>query len=190
MPEHKIFYISDWHYGHENVIRFDDRPFASLRHMNGTLISRWNDTVGPDDMVYVLGDMFWCQQEEAEGVLEALNGKIFLIKGNHDRIWGGKFRKRLSGVLDYAEISDEGRHVILCHYPILTFKNHMRGWCHLYGHVHNSEEYDMVESFRKTMEKRQKLPLRMYNVGCMMPYMDYTPRTLADILILNGERGI
>lgn len=188
MPDERFFYISDWHYGHENAVRFDDRPFSDVRHMNRTLISRWNNVVGPEDAVFSLGDMFWCPMEEAEAVLEQLNGKIYLIKGNHDRIHGGKFRKRFSGVLDYAEISDNGRKIVLCHYPILTFKNHMRGWYHLYGHVHNSKEYDLVKAFQKTLETEQKLPLLMYNVGCMMPYMDYTPRTLDEIIILNeGE---
>lgn len=186
----KNFYISDWHYGHRNVIQFDDRPFADVNHMNATLEYRWNLAVSPEDTVYALGDMFWCSQEEAEAVLGRLNGKIVLIKGNHDRVHGGVFAKRFSSIRDYAEINDEGRRVVLCHYPIPTFKNHMRGWFHLYGHVHNSKEDALILDFRRRLEREQQLPCRMYNVGCMMPYMDYTPRTLDEILILNGEADI
>ena len=185
MPDPKTYYISDWHYDHDNVVRFDGRPFKSIEHMNWNLINRWNSVVMPEDTVYVLGDMFWCGQEEAEQVLSLLTGKIVMIRGNHDRIHGGGFRKRLSGVYDYLEVSDAGRKVILCHYPIPFFKNHMRGWLHLYGHVHNSKEYEMLEEFRRHVEKEQGLPLQMYNVGCMMPYMDYTPRTLDQILEAN-----
>lgn len=50
------FYISDFHFGHKNVIKFDHRPFESVDEMNSTLIANWNDTVGHNDNVYVLGD--------------------------------------------------------------------------------------------------------------------------------------
>ena len=53
----KQFYISDWHYGHANVIAFDNRPFKSLLEMDEALVDRWNAVVSPGDIVYVLGDM-------------------------------------------------------------------------------------------------------------------------------------
>lgn len=51
----KQFYISDWHYGHANVIAFDNRPFKSLLEMDEALVDRWNAVVSPGDIVYVLG---------------------------------------------------------------------------------------------------------------------------------------
>lgn len=77
----KQFYISDWHYGHANVIAFDNRPFKSLLEMDEALVDRWNAVVSPGDIVYVLGDMFWCKAQDAIPILSSLKGQKFLIKG-------------------------------------------------------------------------------------------------------------
>ena len=85
------------------------------------------------------------------------------------------------------EVEDDGRKVVLCHYPIPCYKNHFYGWYHLYGHVHNSFEHNMMEHNRYLMEELYRKPCEMYNVGAMMPWMNYTPRTLDQIL--NKARG-
>ena len=59
MSERKVFFTSDLHFGHENAIRFDNRPFKSIEEMDTELIRRWNEKVGKGDLVYVLGDMIW-----------------------------------------------------------------------------------------------------------------------------------
>ena len=186
----KKFYISDWHYGHANCIAFDNRPFPDVKTMNEMLISNWNNAVSPGDVVYVLGDMFWCKQAEAMPVLEKLNGTKFLIKGNHDRCNDGAFIKQFAKVTEYLEVKDGDRHVVLCHYPIVCFKNHYHGWYHLYGHVHNSFEYNMMEHDRYLMRELYEKPCNMFNVGAMMPYMDYTPRTLDEILLGNEVHNL
>ena len=179
------FYISDLHYGHENIIAFDGRPFLSVEQMNETLVKNWNEAVDPGDIVYVLGDMFWCKASEALPVLKSLNGQKFLVKGNHDRCNDGKFLKEFVKVNEYMEVEDNGNKIVLCHYPIPCFKNHFYGWFHLYGHVHTSFEYNMMETVRRQMQELYERPCRMYNVGAMLPYMDYTPRTLDEICAAN-----
>ena len=72
----KQFYISDWHYGHANVIAFDNRPFKSLLEMDEALVDRWNAVVSPGDTVYVLGDMFWCKAQDAIPILHSLKGTM------------------------------------------------------------------------------------------------------------------
>lgn len=176
------FYIADWHYGHNNILAFDNRPFKSVDEMNESLIARWNSVVKPGDLVYVLGDMFWCGPLAALPVLDALNGEKFLVKGNHDRCGDQEFQKRFTGIDEYVEVKDNGRDVVLCHYPIPCFKNHFYGWYHLYGHVHNSFEANMTEHDKFLMEELYGKSCAMFNVGAMMPYMDYTPRTLDEIL--------
>ena len=183
----KRFYISDWHYGHANCIHFDNRPFPSVEKMNAALVSRWNAAVSPGDIVYVLGDMFWCGGEEATRVLQHLNGVKFLIKGNHDRCNDTTFKKQFAKVTEYLEVEDEGRNLVLCHYPIPCFKNHFYGWYHLYGHVHSSFEWNMMQHDKYLMEELYGKKCKMYNVGAMLPYMDYTPRTLDEIL-QNAEK--
>lgn len=178
----KKFYIADWHYGHTNVIAFDNRPFLSIEQMNETLIRRWNGVVESGDIVYVLGDMFWCSASVAIPVLQKLNGQKILIKGNHDQCNDARFLKKFVKVNEYLEVEDGGRKVVLCHYPIPCFKNHFYGWYHLYGHVHNSFEANMMEHTKYLMQELYGHQCLMFNVGAMMPWMDYTPRTLDQII--------
>lgn len=89
------YFIADWHYGHANIIAYDNRPFKSVDEMNSELVKRWNEKVSKGDIVYVLGDMFWCKSSEAVPVLRQLNGQKFLVKGNHDRCNDGVFRREL-----------------------------------------------------------------------------------------------
>ena len=133
------------------------------------------------DTIYILGDMFWCKDDEAIQVLDRLNGHKILVRGNHDSD-SSKFTKVFDRVVDYLEIKDEGRHVVLCHYPIPCFKNHFYGWYHLYGHVHTSFEWNMMEHNKYLMEELYTKQCQMYNVGAMMSYVDYTPRTLDEII--------
>lgn len=80
------------------------------------------------------------------------------------------------------EVDDDGRKIVLCHYPIPCFKNHFYGWYHLYGHVHKSFEHEMMEHDKYLMQELYGKQCQMFNVGAMMPYMDYTPRTIDEIL--------
>lgn len=178
----KQFYIADMHYGHKNCIDFDNRPFFSVDEMNRELIDRWNSVVSDGDTVYVLGDMFWCGQDTAIAVLNSLNGTKILIRGNHDRINSEAMAKCFYAASHYMEIKDGDRDVVLCHYPIPCFKNHFYGWYHLYGHVHSSFEHNMMEHTKQAMTALYDRPCKMFNVGVMMPWMDYTPRTLDEIL--------
>lgn len=183
----KKFYIADWHYSHANCIAFDNRPFKNVDEMNAALIERWNKVVSAEDIVYVLGDMFWCKTSEAISVLDKLNGQKFLIKGNHDRCNDSTFAKKFVKIADYLEIDDDNRKVVLCHYPIPCFKNHFYGWYHLYGHVHTSFEYNMMEHDKYLMKELYGKQCNMFNVGAMVPYMNYTPRTLDEILNVQKE---
>lgn len=95
--------------------------------------------------------------------------------------------KEFVKVTEYLEVKDNGRTVILCHYPIPCFKNHFYGSFHLYGHVHNSFEWNMMEHDKYLMEELYTKPCQMFNVGVMMPWMDYTPRTLDEIIAANSH---
>jgi len=179
------YYIADTHFGHENIISFDNRPFKTVEDMTEEIVSRWNKRVSAGDTVYVLGDMFWCGISESIPILDRLNGQKFLIKGNHDRCNDSRFKKEFVAITEYKEVDDDDKKVVLCHYPIPCFKNHFYGWYHLYGHVHTSFEANMMEHNKFLMEELYGKQCQMYNVGCMMPYMDYTPRTLDEIIEAN-----
>lgn len=175
------FYIADWHYNHANILSFDNRPWVSVEAMNEAMIANWNAAVGKGDMVYILGDMFW-HKNDAAPVLDRLNGQKVLILGNHDWRFSGDLQKKFVKITEYLEVEDDGRHVVLCHYPIPCFKNHYYGWYHLYGHVHNTFEWNMMEHDKLLMQELYSVPCWMFNVGAMIPYMNYTPRTLTEII--------
>ena len=80
----KVFFTSDTHFYHGNIIRFCNRPFKDVEMMNETIISNWNNTVGQDGIVFHLGDFCLGGSAEWSKILDRLNGKIYLIMGNHD----------------------------------------------------------------------------------------------------------
>lgn len=172
-----IFYISDTHFGHKNILKYDNRPYFTVAEMDADLIKRWNNAVKPTDTVYHLGDFSWLKPAEESEILQQLNGTKILIRGNHDY----KPTAEWSEVLPFAEIVDNGRHVILSHFPIASYKNMTHGYYHLYGHVHNSFEDGLFDAYRRAWEKHYEKQMRSFNVGCMNPLMDYTPRTLDEI---------
>lgn len=82
----RIFVVSDTHFGHENIIRYCARPFTSNEEMNSVLVKNWNNTVGPKDTVYFLGDMSFGRDSRPAGYwAKKLNGNIVFVPGNHDR---------------------------------------------------------------------------------------------------------
>lgn len=137
-----IYFISDTHFGHENVIRFCDRPFGNAHEMNEALINNWNSKVKGHDTVYILGDMFF-RCENVEEVLLQLKGKKHLIVGNHDSSWMNKMdlNKYFLSVNNMLETTDGIRAITLCHYPMLTWKHQMRSFM-IHGHIHNNTNAD------------------------------------------------
>ena len=183
------YYISDLHLGHANAIRFDNRPFENVEQMEEEIVRRWNDRITPKDTVYILGDFCWQTSNSWIPILKKLKGRKVLIRGNHDpKHIEGKLRKLFDDVKDYKEISDNGRRVCMCHFPILHY-NHSRNRNSymLCGHVHGTEENDMLERWREELRNQRATDGlgncgQIINVGCMMPYMDYTPRTLDELI--------
>ncbi len=181
-----IYYIADLHLGHENVLAFDKRPFQSGEEMTEVIVNRWNGRIAKDDTVYVLGDAFWKNEAQSMATFRRLNGHKHLICGNHDRI-KGNLGRLWESISQYEEIQDGDKRVVLCHYPIPFYNGQHRGSVMLYGHVHNSREYDLLEKWKKELRKK-KIPTLMINVGCMLPYVDYTPRTLEELLAANAAK--
>ena len=185
----KTFFISDLHFGHKKVLSYDNRPFTAIEDHDRELIARWNRTVSDADDVYILGDISWHNAAKTAEILQSLKGSKHLIIGNHDEdlLISKAVRDQFVEITDYKELPlDKHLRIVLCHYPIPCFKKHHRGWFHLYGHVHVSFEANMMEHLRYEMETLHEAPCNMYHVGCMMPYMNYTPRTLDEIIAACG----
>ena len=138
----KIFFTADHHFGHKNIIKFANRPFASVEEMNKALIERWNAKVGPDDEVYHLGDVGLCSQGKLRKILERLNGKIYLIRGNHEKS-AEACHSRFEWIKDYHELvvddpdQERGQQlVVLMHYAMRVWNVSHWGSYMLYGHSH------------------------------------------------------
>lgn len=179
------YFISDLHFGHTNCLAFDNRPFITIQQHDEYIINAWNKTVSVEDDVYILGDISWYSSTKTIDIFKQLNGNLHLIRGNHDShvLKNPELRKLFVEIVDYKELFiDKKTSIVLCHYPIPCFKNHFYGWYHLYGHVHNSFEWHMMEYTKRQMAELYDKQCKMYNVGAMIPYMDYTPRTLEQII--------
>lgn len=132
-----VYFTSDTHFGHTNIIEYAKRPFSSVDEMNEGLVERWNSVVSKDDTVYHLGDVSFMSPNNTLPFLERLNGKIHLIVGNHD---SKKMLNlsRWSSVHDLLEISLDGYKIVLCHYPMAAWNGSGKGSLMLFGHMHNS----------------------------------------------------
>lgn len=130
-----IYFTSDLHLGHENAIKFQNRPFKSVEEMNKTLICNYNSVVQPNDTVYILGDLaFKIPVDEADRLISKLNGRKYLVRGNHDKRYDESLFEEIT---DYKEIGEYSEHFILMHYPMLEWKRQHRGSIQLHGHMHN-----------------------------------------------------
>lgn len=153
-----IYFTSDLHFYHANVIKHAKRPFSTVEEMNAVLISNWNKVVQESDEVYILGDVTMKGASFAAEVLRQLNGRKYLIKGNHDRFADqqsfdcGLFE----WIKDYYELTYQNQRFILLHYPIAEWNHFYHSAIHLHGHQHNYSDYNL--------QNRQN-GLRRFDVG-------------------------
>ena len=132
MPE--IYFTSDLHFSHENIIRYCYRPFSCADEMNEKLISNWNELVRDKDEVYVLGDVVWFASDL--DLLDRMRGKKYLILGNHDNK-NASYKKYYQWVEKLETIKINKQKIVLCHYPMRAWDGSFHGSWHLHGHVHS-----------------------------------------------------
>lgn len=137
-----IFFTSDTHFRHFNIIKYCTRPFTSTEEMDEVLIKNWNEKVPKDGLVYHLGDFAWGSISRWEQIREQLNGEIILIYGNHDDHFLGNKRiyKLFKEVVPQKKIWIGKTCIYMNHYPFLCFGGAYKGldavW-QLFGHVHS-----------------------------------------------------
>lgn len=131
----RTWFTSDLHLGHENIIRYCNRPFESARQMDAAIIANWNAVVRPDDDVYVVGDFVHGGDRSAQSYLSELLGRKHLIPGNHDKN-NTRTASGWTSVNEYLEISVDKTFVVLCHYGLRTWRRIARGSLMLHGHSH------------------------------------------------------
>ena len=132
-----IWFTSDLHLFHHNILKYCNRPFKNVDDMHKTIIKNWNECVKPKDKVYLLGDVTYGNKENTLKILNQLNGTIVLIKGNHDR-GINKVKERFETMHDYLKIKVDNEKIILFHYPILSWDSNYKKSIHLHGHCHGN----------------------------------------------------
>ena len=199
------YYIADTHFFHGALnAKMDMRGFAGEEEMNEYMIEKWNGKVRKKDEVVILGDFSFGGVEETTALLQRLQGKLFFILGNHDHVITNKRMdvSRFGWIKHYAELSDNGRKVVLCHYPIMCYNGQYRlersgapKTYMLYGHVHDTMDQRLLERFEaitratKTMNsagEEQFIPCNMIN--CFCKYSDYEPLSLDEWIALDRKR--
>lgn len=174
-----IWFTSDLHFDHRNVLRFCDRPWDDEKEMGNGLVENWNNTVGDNDIVFILGDVFWFNDSHSiKKVLSKLKGKnIYIIPGNHDDFKSyhrvDDDRINLCEDVVVTWITREGKklqEIWLSHYPMMTWPHRENGAYQFFGHIHSKPD--------KNEGVDQDLPLHwnQLDVGC--DYWDYKPVSL------------
>jgi calcineurin-like phosphoesterase family protein len=159
----RAWFISDTHFCHPSILYFRpkrreaagitleelqaDKIAATKKH-DEWLIEKWNNTINRCDYVYILGDFCLGNREYTERLLQRLNGKKFLVRGNHDKSckgleryfeWVGDIKECKFNYNQYKFIDpNETFCVEMCHFPMVAWNRRTHGTCHLQGHVHGA----------------------------------------------------
>lgn len=188
--DQKLFFTSDLHVGHKNVLKFCNRPFLDIKDMSAGLIANWNSVVRDYDIVFDLGDMFWFDsRHEIKKFVGKLNGRrIYKVPGNHDMD-----SKKLFELCDPGKVEvlddintlwvtgllegNKSLEIVVCHYPLATFP-HFEHAIQLFGHIHSGplsdNEVDIPGKDLILKEGKQ------YDVG--VDNNDYRPVEIREIL--------
>lgn len=143
-----IYFTSDTHFNHDRAFIWEPRGFGSIAESNQTLFDNWNAMVSPDDDVYMLGDFFLgIDLEFIQHTLDHLNGKIHLIRGNHDTNAKMDLYRNSDKVVEIADalwFDYQDRHFYLSHYPALTANlndSPETAVFNLHGHTHSKKRF-------------------------------------------------
>lgn len=179
----KIFFTSDNHFNHVNIIKLCNRPFTDVEEMNKKLIENWNKVVSNDNTVFHLGDFAFGGFSTYESIRPHLNGNIVLITGNHDiRNINVQNQQRLYKMFEWVgemlTIHIEKRPIILSHYPLRCYPDK---YYNLFGHIHSGPNSTNIDVLKNTFKATQ------YDVG--VDNNNYTPVSWLQIknIINNGN---
>lgn len=188
------FVTSDWHIGHENSLKFDNRPFRDLNHMHRVLVNNFNACVPKNGVTYFLGDVGLCKGELLAKIINKLNGTKILVLGNHDKGMNAMYKLGFDMVMNGAMIIIAKEFVTMTHCPLKGVRRERTdlmekgdpeenwhgekkyhkytipdfGQFHLHGHIHSPNG-----------GKSTKTQGRQFDVG--LPANQYRPVSFSEI---------
>lgn len=181
----KVWFTSDHHFGHKNIIGYCNRLFKTVEEMDIKLVDNWNALIGPGDLVYHLGDFCLGNKDLADVYFHQLNGSIKVLYNpwHHDGRWlrGNPWSK--DGILvsylsplvslKAKRPQEESVYIMLCHYPLASWDRSHYGSLHLHGHCHGN-----------LLNSSENLLVRV-DVG--VDVQNYCPVSLSSILEAAGK---
>lgn len=173
------YIISDTHFNHANIIKYCHRPFKSIKEMNETIIKNWNSIVKSDDIIYHLGDFILGSEWDLKNMVARLNGKIYLIRGNHDKLRTKSFEKAGIKILKNAPILLEDYKIALTHRP-LPDTMLKKGYVNVHGHIHEKKLEKIYDTKLFSIE-------RHINVSCDV--IGFKPILITDLINKSIERN-
>ena len=187
-PNQQVWFTSDQHFGHKNIIKYCNRPFADTFVMDCWIRNSWNEVVGDNDIVFILGDItMFPDAHKIKKLLDELNGEqIYIVPGNHDKVDKGfrLLKDRYVVLHDIARVKFLGHElgnpeVVCSHIPLMTWPSRDKNVPCLFGHVHSGPRCTN-DGFDTN------LPLweNMYDVG--VDNNNYTPINLNKIYEYTG----
>jgi calcineurin-like phosphoesterase family protein len=142
MDMSETWITSDIHFGHKSILKFckETRPYADVDEMDEAIIKEWNNTVAPNDTIYILGDFSFRNREVTEAILRRLNGYKYLVFGNHDgqlrEAWAGQYFMHRA---DYMRHQFGDYSVVMFHFCIRRWEKQHYGSLHAHGHEHGAD---------------------------------------------------
>jgi len=161
------WFIGCTHFGHKNIIKYEERPFVDISKMYDTMMDNWNRVVDGSDVVYVLGDFSFMQTVFTKELMTNLNGKKILISGNHDRGISASYSIGFSAVCEYMEIKSTLGLLSLRHNPMEWIERKDTAGC-IHAHIHNK--------FLVDHDGNSFIPF--WNVNVSVEVIGYTPISL------------
>ena len=144
-----IWFGSDFHFDHKNVIDFCNRPFTNITEMNNFIIQRFKDQVKPGDVVYFLGDLqFSTAKVWMESITSIQGVEVHLIQGNHDSKKVCNFKGWIT-TSSLKDIKVNDTKIVLCHYPIEEWRGKNHGSIHLHGHTHGLKSHKSGYKYKR-----------------------------------------
>lgn len=191
-PGQRVFFTSDQHFGHKNIIKYCNRPFADTFAMDSWIRNSWNEVVGNDDIVFILGDItMFPDGHKIKKILDELKAEhIYIVPGNHDRVEKGfrLLKDRYTILHDVVRVKFLGHalgnvEVVCSHLPLMTWPGRDKNIPCLFGHIHSSPR---CMCWRGSYDKDLPFWKNMYDVG--VDNNNYTPIQLDKIYEFIGYR--
>jgi len=172
LKDHNIFITSDQHFGHANIIKHANRPYASVLEMDLDLIARWNSVVSPNDLVIHLGDFCLGNAKMAASYWSQLNGDMWILNNSwhHDCRWLPHFasiRTATGGLTLWDPLTvfnfDDHLKITVCHYPMWSWEGSYYGMPMFHGHTHLTVGTGIENSYNVCVEATDYFPVPLTN---------------------------